>query len=260
MTFELEPIGVLRSARRYRFEAPRQAVFADDAEAVIELAPGRGFEDAVRDLASVERIWVVFCFHLNANWRPLVTPPVAPPGRKIGVFATRSPHRPNRIGISAVELRRVDRLRLELGPVDILDNTPVLDIKPYIPAADAFPNSRVGWLEEAAALRWDLEFGDVFCEQAEFIRRRTGLDLENFANVQLRIAPFDDSRKRLTALPGGRWRIGCRTWQLEFSAEGERRLRLHRIHSHYTADELAPDAPDPHGDKTAHRAFREIYR
>ena len=261
MKFELEPIGVVHTDRRYRYEAPRQGVFTG-SPAEIELLPDRGFELALRELAGVERIWVIFGFHLNQHWHPLVTPPVAPPGRRIGVFATRSPHRPNRLGLSAVELLEVTGLTLKLGACDLLDGTPVFDLKPYVPAADAFPDSRVGWLEEAVAERYQVEFTPEFRERAELIRTASRLDLENFARVQLAFNPLDRSRKRLTppSEPGGCWQIGCRTWQLAFTVAAElRRIRVSAVFSRYTAEELAPGAPDPYADKELHRLFRRRF-
>ncbi len=258
MTFEMTPIGLVHAAQRYRYEMPRQAAFAENI-AEIELYPGRGFDQALRDLAGVERIWVLFCFHLNETWRPLVTPPVAPPGRKIGLFATRSPHRPNRIGMSAVELLGVDGLRLRIRNSDLLDLTPVLDIKPYIAAADAFPDARVQWLEEAEQERYSLMFTPRFLEQSAWLRENTGLDPENFTSIQLANAPFDASRKRLTQHEDGRWSIGCRTWRFFFTPLEGKILRLQEITSNYAETELVCGTPDPYRDKDFHRAFLALF-
>ena len=146
----IEPIGFYRSALRYRFETPRQSVFIHNS-GVIELQHGRNFETALEDLEGFDRIWVLFQFHLNDNWRPKVRPPVAPENERIGVFATRSPHRPNPIGLSCVKLEKIEGLKIFVQDCDLLDESPVFDIKPYIPAADSFPDSRVGWLERAVA-------------------------------------------------------------------------------------------------------------
>jgi tRNA (adenine37-N6)-methyltransferase len=116
-------------------------------EATIELLPGRNFEQALKDLAGFERIWVIAWLHLNENWQPTVIPPRGPKVRR-GLFATRSPHRPNPIAISALKLVRIEGLTLHVHGIDLLDGTPVLDIKPYVPYADAFPDAREGWLEE----------------------------------------------------------------------------------------------------------------
>ena len=145
---KLEPIGFVKSGGgNYPQEAPRQAVFARNS-GVIELLPGHGYEQALEDLGGFERIWLIFLFDRNGGgWKPKVRPPDGSVHKR-GVFATRSPHRPNPLGISAVELDRIEGRKLFIRNFDLLDGTPILDIKPYIPAADAFPNARAGWRDE----------------------------------------------------------------------------------------------------------------
>lgn len=157
MEFRFEPIGFVKSGGgTYPQEAPRQAAFASN-EGVIELLPGRNFEQALEDLAGFERIWLVFVFDRNRNWKPKVLPPDGS-SRKRGVFATRSPHRPNPVGLSAVELLRIEGRSVHIRNFDLLDGTPILDIKPYIPEADAFPASRSGWRGEAAQTLREVQF------------------------------------------------------------------------------------------------------
>ena len=146
-----QPIGYVRSPYARRMDAPHQATVVDGtatgsaAEATLELVPGLPGE-ALRDLEGFERIWVIFAFHRSEGWAPLVRPPRGQ--LKRGVLATRSPHRPNAIGLSAVELVSVEGRTLRLRGVDFLDGTPVLDIKPYVPYADAFPGAKAGWIDE----------------------------------------------------------------------------------------------------------------
>src|SRR5262249_50543581 len=125
----LEPIGFVRSDLETKVQAARQPRAASGAAARIELLAGRNFEHALEDLASWELIWVLFWFHQNEGGRPRVLPPRSTTGRR-GVFATRSPHRPNPIGMSVVRLERVDGLILHVRDSDMLDGTPVLDLKP----------------------------------------------------------------------------------------------------------------------------------
>ena len=115
------------------------------ADAVIQLVESLPL-DALRGLEGFDRIWVLFRFHRSQGWAPLVRPPRKGAGR-LGVLATRSPHRPNALGLSAVELLEVDGRTLKVRGVDFLDGTPVLDIKPYVPYADAFPEARAGWID-----------------------------------------------------------------------------------------------------------------
>src|SRR6188508_3172759 len=101
----LEPIGVVRTSLATKVEAARQPRAAQGTSARIELFPGRNFEHALEDLARWKLIWVVFWFHHNPGWRPKVLPPRSTSGRK-GVFATRAPHRPNPLGLSALRLEK----------------------------------------------------------------------------------------------------------------------------------------------------------
>jgi tRNA-Thr(GGU) m(6)t(6)A37 methyltransferase TsaA len=129
-SFVVRPIGLVRSPFAEKAEAPRQAV-AEGAAGVagrIEMFPEH--EHALDDLDGFDRIWVLFWFHEAHGSRAKVLPPRS--NRKRGVFATRSPHRPNPIGMSAVRLERVDGLVLHVRDLDLIDGTPVLDIKPAL--------------------------------------------------------------------------------------------------------------------------------
>lgn len=148
------PIGIINSPYARRIDAPHQSTVVEGTEsgepalATLTLADWVD-EQTVRDLDGFERIWLIFAFHLSEGWKSTVRPPRGGPKR--GVLATRSPHRPNSIGLSAVELIRVEGRTLQLRGVDLLDGTPVLDIKPYVPYADAFPDARAGWIDELDA-------------------------------------------------------------------------------------------------------------
>ena len=248
----LEPVGIYRSSLKYRFETPRQGVFSTGS-GVIEFVSGRNFETALSDLNGFGRIWILFQFHLNSGWKPKVRPPVAPGNERIGVFATRSPHRPNPIGLSCVRLERVEGLRVFVRDCDLLDETPVFDIKPYIPAADAFPDSETGWLERAEFPRqYEVRFLPDLREKIEFLRER-GLDVENFCRLQLGGDPLNGERKRLYRGEHG-MEIGFRTWRIVFSVENQI-VTVSGIRSNYLPEELAAGAPDRYGDKPLHREF-----
>ena len=149
--FVYRPIGFVRSPYAKRIDAPHQPTVVagtetgEAAEATLELEAFLP-ESVLRDLEGFERIWLLFAFHLSEGWAPLVQPPRGPKAKR-GVLATRSPHRPNGLGLSCVELVAVEGRRLRLRGVDLLDGTPVLDLKPYVPYADAFPEARAGWID-----------------------------------------------------------------------------------------------------------------
>jgi len=145
--FALSPIGYVRSPYQRRFGTPQQAAAADSAEdAVLALIPTLIPEGALADLEGIEHLWVLSWLHRGGTWAAQVMPPRGPRVRR-GVFATRSPDRPNPIGLSAVRLIRVEGCDLHVNGIDLIDGTPILDIKPYVPYADAFPQAKAGWID-----------------------------------------------------------------------------------------------------------------
>ncbi len=149
--FTYRPIGTINSPYARRIDAPHQSTVVEGTESGEPALATLTLEDwvdgqALKDLAGFERIWLIFSFHLSKGWKSAVKPPRGGPKR--GVLATRAPHRPNSIGLSAVELIGIEGRSLHLRGVDLLDGTPVLDIKPYVPYADAFPDARSGWIDE----------------------------------------------------------------------------------------------------------------
>ncbi len=154
---KMQPIGLIKSCFKEKFGIPRQSGLIPTAEASLQLLPPYACAAAVRGLEEFSHIWIIFLFHaLPSNIRhPTVRPPRLGGNRRIGVFASRSPFRPNAIGISAVRLLGIDKkpdkkpndIILHLGGVDLLDGTPVLDIKPYLPYTDAIPNAHAGFAQ-----------------------------------------------------------------------------------------------------------------
>lgn len=150
----LSAIAFVRSPYAQRIDAPHQPSIVEGtetgrtAEALIEFVDNLP-ATAYRDLEGFERIWLIFAFHRSEGWKAEVRPPRG--GGKRSVLATRSPHRPNAIGLSAVRLLAVESRALRVLGIDLLDGTPILDIKPYVPYADAFPTSRAGWIDDIDA-------------------------------------------------------------------------------------------------------------
>ncbi len=143
LSMQLQPIGVVHSPFQWRDEAPRQATVGEPQDATIVLRPG--LQNALKDLAGFEYCWVLFWFSYSKGWKQQVVPPRDTVKR--GLFATRSPDRPNAIGLSAVRLVSIRGSRLLIRGHDLLNGTPVLDLKPYVPAYDAFPHARAGWVD-----------------------------------------------------------------------------------------------------------------
>jgi tRNA-Thr(GGU) m(6)t(6)A37 methyltransferase TsaA len=261
----LDPIGFLRSPLATRVEAARQPRAAVGMPARIELLPGRNFEHALEDLERWELIWVIFWFHLNPGWRPKVLPPRSTTGRK-GVFATRSPHRPNPLGMSVVRLERVDGLTLHIRDADMLDGTPVLDLKPYVAYTDAHPNAGAGWLEDAArsstggqpsdpVLAYVVQFEPLAAEQAAWIEAHTGLALRERIQSTLTLGPTSHPYRRIRRL--GEWmQLSVKEWRVRFTVV-ERDIRVIEIYSGFRDSQLAAGGSDEsHGP---HREFLAMW-
>ncbi len=249
----LDPIGVVWTPAANRAEAARQPSAAPDVAAEIRLYPGRNFEHALEDLAGWEYIWVLFWFHHNRGWRPKVLPPRSTSGRK-GVFATRAPHRPNPLGLSAVRLERIEGLTLFVREVDMLDGTPVLDLKPYVPYSDAHPAARSGWLDDSAAVADPLpphavSFGPVAQEQAAWVEAHTGLALRERISTTLALGPQPHPYRRIRRQGDGLV-LAVKEWRVHFTVAG-RQVQVAAITSGFRPAELAG------GDEihAVHRAF-----
>ncbi len=176
MEFSLEPIGIIHSCFKEKFGIPRQPGLAPAARAQLELFPPYGSHESLRGLSAFSHLWIIFIFHANPQnaWKATVRPPRLGGNRHIGVFASRSGFRPNRLGMSAVKLEQIcsdaSGVRLHLSGVDLLNGTPVLDIKPYLPYADSLPTASAGFAAEKPFPIFSVEFSpeaDVMCRHLE---------------------------------------------------------------------------------------------
>lgn len=155
MSVTLQAIGKISSCYKEKFGIPRQPGLVTESRAYLELLPPYNQPDSVRGLEAFSHIWLVFVFHATQEqgWKPMVRPPRLGGNTRMGVFATRSTFRPNPVGLSVAELRSVQvegsKISLELAGVDLLDGTPILDIKPYLPYADALPQASAGFASQA---------------------------------------------------------------------------------------------------------------
>jgi tRNA-Thr(GGU) m(6)t(6)A37 methyltransferase TsaA len=149
MKLELTPIGLIHSPHRQAEGTPIQARWAAGIEGTAELFPE--FAAGLRDLDGFDRIWLLYWFDRARTAQLEVVPYLDTQTR--GVFATRAPSRPNPIGLSCVRLLAVEGSRLRVADLDVLDGTPLLDIKPCVPDFDVFPVERVGWYARARGSR-----------------------------------------------------------------------------------------------------------
>ena len=227
------PIGFLRCESLSKFLTPSQPDKLGCC-GVVELLPGHCFEVAIRELSGFSRIWLIWWFHRNKSWRPQVLPPRGRSGRK-GVLSTRSPHRPNPIGLSSVALLEVKRNRLYVGHHDLLDGTPILDVKPYVSSVDAFPGERSGWMEQLdreTEPTAELERSELAARQLEWLEEHDHPKLVQRIESLLASDARPHRTRRITALGEGRYVLKSGSWRIFYRLEGDR-VRLERVASRY---------------------------
>jgi tRNA-Thr(GGU) m(6)t(6)A37 methyltransferase TsaA len=258
----IKPIGIIRTPFKEKVEAPRQPAAAIGAKGTIELFPNQRYDLALCDLEGWERIWVLFWFHLVENWRPKVLPPRSVKRR--GVFSTRSPHRPNPIGLSVLRLVSVKGLTIEVLDVDIVDQSPILDIKPYVPYADAFPESKVGWLsplaestsEGAGSLDPEQGFVVSFSQEAtaqlEWLQKEHQLELRFPIERALQLGPQPHPYRRIKP-DGDALLLAYKEWRARFTVSG-RSIEVIQIKSGYREEQLWTDS-----SLTIHQGFTRLF-
>jgi tRNA (adenine37-N6)-methyltransferase len=252
------PIGLARTPFKFKEEAPRQGTVEGGSEGTLEFYPRTGIDDALDDLLGWERIIVLFHFDRAPSFCPKVMPPRS--SVKRGVLSTRSPHRPNAIGLTVARLLSREGLVLRLADLDLLDQTPILDIKPYVPYADAFPDSKAGWLDDeaharaaatdgtAAITRSAMDplaaFSVTFSERAErqfaFLAEE-GNDLRSAAARVLALGPKPHAYRRIQKEAAGDYTLAYKSWRVRFIMVSARTIEVTQVRSGYKPKQLALD-------------------
>lgn len=157
---EIQPIGTIQSCFREKFGTPRQPHLAPHTRALLRLDARQAPMECLDGLDQFSHLWLIFGFHLNTNRRQLtkVRPPRLGGERRLGSLATRTPHRPNPLGLSVVRLLSIRHNELSLAEVDLVDGTPIFDIKPYVRSSDCRPQANCGWLENHEFPRLQVQF------------------------------------------------------------------------------------------------------
>lgn len=203
----ITPIGVIHSCFTEKFGIPRQPGMVKSATASLELFSQYGREEMVRGLEQFSHIWVQFLFHqvVAEGWKPTVRPPWLGGRKRVGVFASRSPHRPNHIGMSAVRLEEIvwdkGRCFLELSGVDFLDKSPVLDIKPYVPYSDSVESASCGYAhgrQPEVTIQFSRQAGE-FC--TDYLAQ-TGRNIRRLIEEMIRHDPRPASQKKNKSIFG----------------------------------------------------------
>lgn len=212
-TIEVQPIGIIHSCFTEKFGIPRQPGMVPAATARLELFPPFNREELSRGLEQFSHVWIHFLFHecVAEGWKNTVRPPWLGGKKRVGVFATRSPHRPNHLGLSVVRLEAVIKGKngvcLELSGVDLLDKSPVIDVKPYVPYSDSIALAESGYARgevpevEVYYNRQVQEFCKIYGED-------TGRDIQTLIEQMIRQDPRPAKQK------GTRASFGILLWDV----------------------------------------------
>lgn len=214
----LEPVAYFSCIANEKADLPRQGSLASGNTGEIQFVPGKNFEQALEDLEGMERIWIVFWMNLTTHWKPKIQPPRDV--SKKSIFATRSPNRPNPIGLSCVTLLSVKGLNLLVQNHDLLDKTPVLDVKPYLEYADCFPGSKMGWMDGISDIPQNTVFWDDFAlKQLAFLKDKGKSDLQCKIEIRLRSFSSPSSSNRIKRIGGIYYEASYKQWRILFQKE-----------------------------------------
>jgi len=253
MEISYKALAVFNSSHQETYEAPRQGVLSKDATGWFEL--GSDFiSDSIEDLKGFERIWLIYDFHKNKTWKPKVRPPRFS-DKKRSVFSTRSPYRPNSIGMSCVKLEKIEGKKVFVSEHDLLDGSLILDIKPYLPYADSFPDAQTGWIKMGQS--FEVRFSDEALKKIIWLEKRSRLSFKQIVFNQLSFEPQSSKAKRVKKVEGGLFVFSVRTWRFRFRVHGNEVL-VQNVYSGYSPDEMSANI-DTYADKKLHLDFNSKF-
>ena len=203
MEHTIQAIGRIHSCYSEKFGIPRQPGLVKSAKGAVELLPPCDREEMFRELDTFSHIWLQFLFHeaVADGWRPMVRPPWLGGQKRVGLYASRSPHRPNFLGLSVVRYlglrKEKGKLFLDISELDLLDGTPVFDIKPYVPYSDSIQGASSGFVrfaEKKIVVQFTPE-AEVSCQE---YRQQTGRELTSLIQEVLEQDPRPASQRGRT--------------------------------------------------------------
>jgi tRNA (adenine37-N6)-methyltransferase len=163
--------------------------------------------------------------------------------------------------MSCVKLEKVDGLKIYISESDILNGSPVIDIKPYLPYSDSFPNAATGWVKKDFESIYKITFKLKARRQCEWLKENAKINLDNFAKLQLEFYPTDNSRKRITILENEGFVLAYRTWRILYAVNSDNRtVTINEIRSGYSDAELHNEKENKYQDKLLHQLFRKRFK
>ncbi|WDE96781.1 tRNA (N6-threonylcarbamoyladenosine(37)-N6)-methyltransferase TrmO [Lentisphaera profundi] len=250
---QIRPIAHIKCQSNELYELPSQGSLRSlEAEVIFT----EDMSQAIQDLTGIERLWLIFHFHLSSSWKAKVFPPRG--NKKISVLATRSPHRPNPLGLSCVKLLKVNSNSITIIGHDLIDGTPIFDIKPYIPFADAFENSAAGWIDEVDSHQhFDVIWEDIAQDQIKWLEANSQWQIKRLSS-QILSAGIRPDRDRIKALDEKSFELSCKSWRLRCYQQGQA-IHIDRIYSGYDQPSLEGPGDSPWQDMNEHREFQVLF-
>jgi tRNA-Thr(GGU) m(6)t(6)A37 methyltransferase TsaA len=209
--FTFKVIGFFHGNTTSKHRAPRQPDATLGIDGTIELMKGQDFEQALQDLETFSHIWLIYGFHSAKGWKPMVLPPRG--DKKRGVFATRSPYRPNPIGISVVKLVKISGLKIHVQGTDLLDGTPIYDIKPYIPYADSISDANAGWIDTLNHIETEI----ILSEEMQLLMNDSeSAHIIMHAKQILRDSPYPHPYRRIKQVNENVYEVAIKEWRIQY--------------------------------------------
>jgi len=255
-------IGIFRCEQKYRYDLPRQGVLQQSRQhGKINLHGEINFTQALQNLDGFERIWLTFGFHHNENFSHMVDPP-RHSSKKVGVFASRSPHRPNALGLSCVKLEEINFLKksITVSEYDLIDETPIYDIKPYLPYCDSFPHAQAGWTQTTTEeKKYQVSINDFAFQRMNWLKENHGICVANFVNDQLSYEPNNHKKKRIKKINENKFILSYRTWRILFELNNlKKKVSVVDLKSGYSKADLSTK-DDKYEDKKLHREYQKKF-
>lgn len=217
MGITIEPVARMRSNFATKFGIPRQSGLVQDLRSTIVFEPKYRNPEALRGIEGYDYLWLIWQFSeaVRKEWSPTVRPPRLGGNARMGVFATRSPFRPNSLGLSCVQLLGVEHTQefgtvLHVGGADLMDGTPIFDVKPYVPYADSHPDAKGGFTDGAGEYLLQVDFPQTLLEKLPEEKRSAAVGVLSH-----------DPRPSYQRKPGRIYGLNFAGWDIRFTVDGD---------------------------------------
>lgn len=217
MGITIEPVARMRSDFATKFGIPRQSGLVQDLRSTIVFEPKYRNPEALRGIEGYDYLWLIWQFSeaVREEWSPTVRPPRLGGNARMGVFATRSPFRPNSLGLSCVRLLGVEHTQefgtvLHVGGADLMDGTPIFDVKPYVPYADSHPDAKGGFTDGAGEYLLQVDFPQTLLEKLPEEKRSAAVGVLSH-----------DPRPSYQRKPGRIYGLNFAGWDIRFTVDGD---------------------------------------